>query len=173
MRTILLIAAASLILPVSAQQRPPRARGNPPMVHDVAPGQAAGGLANNITIRLQGTTTTGDGIDLELTGTGPSFSADQVVGEEQSILSCEYVVAEAPGGYRITYRIGMRVRVVTNTQKDSVNYEYRDVTINGSAVCAPGKPVAIVRNGGKPLEIVVSGEGPVADQKPAEPAEGE
>lgn len=171
MKAILLIVAASLFSPLVAQEviRPPRQRSGQQPGAPVMEGAETSGLSRNITIRLQGTTTTNSEIDLELTGTGPSFNAQQMVGKDESILSCEYLVAEAEGGYRVSYRIGMRIKVVTNINKDTTNYEYRDVTINGTALCAVGKPVAVVRNGGKPLELVVNIAGEAVEGKPATP----
>jgi hypothetical protein len=172
MKAILSIIAASLILPLAAQemQRPPRPRAAP-SPGNVSAGEE-GGLGHNIAIRLQGTTTTGSEIDLELTGSGPAFTAQQMVGKEESVLSCEYRVTEADGGYRVSYSIGMQVKVViSSSQGESRNYEYRNVTINGSALCAAGKPVVIVRNGGKPLELVVSPAGEAVERKPVAPPE--
>jgi hypothetical protein len=158
MKAILWIIVASLLSPLVAQDvtRPPRPRTGQQPGAPVMKEAGANGLSRNITIRLQGTTTTNSEIDLELTGTGPTFNAQQMVGKDESVLSCQYSVAQAEGGYRVSYSIGMRVKVVTNIHKDTTNYEYRDVTINGSALCAAGKPVTIVRNGGKPLELVVT-----------------
>jgi hypothetical protein len=175
MKAILWIIAASLVLPLAAQDiqppmqppRPPRQRGDQPQPR--AQLQEEGGLTRNITIRLQGTTTTGNEIDLELTGMGPNFTAQQIVGKDESILSCRYGVKEAEGGYHVSYQIGMQVKVVTSTQGGATNYEFQDVTINGSALCTAGKPVVIVRNGGKPLELVVNPAGAAVEGKPVVP----
>ena len=170
MKAILSILAALLVLPLAAQegQRPPRPRGTPP--GNVSAGED-GGLGHNITIRLQGTTTTGNEIDLELTGSGPTFTAQQIAGKEESVLRCEYRVRETEGGYHVFYSVGTQIKVPTSVHKDSTNYEYRDVTIIGSVLCSAGKPVAIVRNGGKPLELVVSPVGEAVEAKPPMPVE--
>ncbi|MCW1916716.1 hypothetical protein OJ996_24225 [Luteolibacter sp. GHJ8] len=171
MKSIALILASTLILPLSAQNPRPR-QPIPPAPQPGYPAQAAPedpALTRNITIRLAGTTTTGSGIDLELTGTGPSFSAQQVVGEDQSILSCDYQVKESGGNYLVSYSIGMRIKVVTASHKETVNYEYRDVTINGSALCQPNKAVVLVRNSGKPLELLVSPGEAAPAKAPAAP----
>lgn len=168
MKAILSIIAASLILPLAAQDPAPPSR--PPRPRQAAnPEQDNGGLSRNITIRLQGTTTTGNEIDLELTGAGPTFTAQQVVGKDEAVLSCEYRVAEAEDGYRVSYSIGMQVKVAISVNQEARNYEYRNVAINGSVLCSAGKPVAIVKNGGKPLELVVSPVGETAEMKPVVP----
>ena len=170
MKAILSIVAASLILPLAAQDPAPPVRAGRPR-QAANPVQDDGGLSRNITIRLQGTTTTGNEIDLELTGSGPTFTAQQIAGKEESVLRCEYRVRETEGGYHVFYSVGTQIKVPTSVHKDSTNYEYRDVTIIGSVLCAAGKPVAIVRNGGKPLELVVSPVGEAVEAKPPVPVE--
>lgn len=171
MKSIALLLTGVLMLPLSAQNPRPRQMvpAAPQPGYSGQAEQEDPALARNITIRLAGTTTTGSGIDLELTGTGPSFSAQQVVGEDQSILSCDYQVKESGENYLVGYSIGMRIKVVTASHKESVNYEYRDVTINGSVLCKANKAVVLVRNSGKPLELIVSHTEAAAPKEPGTP----
>jgi len=116
-------------------------------------------LKENITIRLQGTAATGAEVDLSLTGIGPRFAADQMIGGD-AVLTCDYVVAQAEGegGYLVSYSVGVRVKVATHTNasQGTTSFEFRDVTITGTVLCRLDEAVAIVRNGDKPLQLTVS-----------------
>lgn len=158
MKATLLAVSCLLTLPLMAQNIAPRSaapRVVPP------PGQQAlaetTGLEQNITIRLQGTTTTGSDIDLSLTGVGPKFSADQVVNND-TVLSCEYLVSETETGYKVSYVVTARIKMATNVSATSTNFEYRDVSISGSAICTAGRPLVLLRNGAKPLQLTISKE---------------
>ncbi len=171
MKAILFVIAASLLLPLAAQNpgiRPPLPRQQQGHRDVAAPADDA--LQGNITIHLKGMTTTGNEIDLSLTGIGPTFMADQIVGNDNSMLSCEYSVKATETGYRVSYSIGMQQRVPTSVQKEVTNYEYRSVVMRGSVLCPEGKPVVIVKNGAKPLQIAVS---TTAAEPGATPAPGE
>jgi len=108
---------------------------------------------------------TGEDIDMTLVGVGPVFSADQLVGDDMAVVNCSYTVLKAEdGGFHVGYRISCRIRMKTSKVKDSYNYEYRDVTLNGSVICQPAKPVTLLRNGEKSLKLTIS----KADEKASE-----
>lgn len=161
MKSIVLFLAVALASPLFAQdQRVPRPRMVTPPVHrgDLPADPPTEALERNITVRLDGTTTTGNEIDLSLTGIGPVLSAAQLVGDELSHLTCEYSITPAGAAYRVKYTISVRQKVPTSVSKDVTNFEYMNVTIQGTALCQPGKPVEIVRNAAKPLRLTVSPE---------------
>lgn len=173
MKTISLLLAAALLAPLSAQEpgvRPPRHRVSQPQQQVADPSAQLPDA--NIMIHLEGTTTTGDEIDLQLTGVGPTFTADQMIGEENTVLSCQYGVSRAEKGYRVSYNITVRVRIATNVvrgEKEMTNYEYRDVSLGGAVLCTPGVPVVILRNAKKPLELTLSEEVPAPPPTPGSP----
>jgi hypothetical protein len=154
MKATLLAVSCFLALPLLAQDAP-RQRNPRPGVSSVTaqtPGEAET-LEKNITIRLHGTTTTGADIDLSLSGIGPRFTADQVVNDD-TMLTCQYVVSETENGYRVSYSVGARIKVATN----STNFEYRDVSISGTVLCSADRPQVLVRNGSKPLQLTITKE---------------
>ena len=159
MKATLLAVSCLLALPMMAQISSPR--GPRPQVNQLPHGIQAPvedeGLKENITIRLQGTTTTGSDIDLSLTGVGPKFSADQVV-KDDTILICEYLVTETETGYKVAYVVSARIKMATNVSANSTNFEYRDVSVSGNALCTAGRPLVLVRNGEKPLQLTISKE---------------
>ncbi len=181
MKAIPLLLAVALCAPLAAQNPPgntptPRSRVVPslPPPAPYTPGgrqeAEAQALDSNLTISLEGTTTTGSTIDLQLTGTGPNFTADQMIGEDGPVLTCEYTVSKGEKGYRVTYVIGAQLRVpasVVHGEKEMTNYQYRNVSISGSVLCAPGVPVVIVRNAKKPLQLTVA-EVPSSPAPPVE-----
>lgn len=161
MKATALILSFALVSPLFAQdQRMPRPRVVPPPEQrgEWPADPPAAALERNITVRLDGTTTTGNEIDLSLTGIGPVLSAAQLVGAELSHLSCEYSVTPAGNAYRVKYTISVRQKVATSAGKEVTNFEYMNITIQGTALCQPGKPVEIVRNDAKPLRLTVSPE---------------
>lgn len=114
----------------------------------------AEGLKENITIRLQGTTTTGADIDLSLSGIGPRFTADQIVNDD-TVLSCQYVVSETEAGYRVSYSVSARIKVPTHTNQTTTSFEFRDVSITGTVLCHADRPKVLVQNGSKPLQLTI------------------
>jgi hypothetical protein len=175
MKAISLLVAAALIAPLAAQNPPnPRSRVVPPpqgqqQQWPQQPGQpyaprgdeGAGAQLpdTNLTVSLEGTTTTGSVIDLQLTGVGPTFMADQMIGEDGPVLTCQYTVTKDEKGYRVAYSIGVQLRIATSVvqgEKSMTNYQYRDVSLSGTVLCSPGVPVVIVRNAKKPLQLTVA-----------------
>ncbi|WP_035607903.1 hypothetical protein [Haloferula sp. BvORR071] len=176
MKAISFLLAMALLAPLSAQAQqgnPTRPRGRvvpPPQ----APGQPWAGQVNspdadaeadsqlpeaNFTISLEGTLSSGPTVDLQLTGSGPSFTADQTIGEEGSILSCQYKLSKTEKGYRVSYSIGTQLRIATSVSKgqnEATNYEYRSIVLSGAVLCIPGAPIVIARNAGKPLTLSVA-----------------
>jgi hypothetical protein len=130
-------------------------------------------LSENIIIRLQGSTTTGIDIDLSLTGIGPKFAADQTVGDDGTVVHCEYLVSESDAEYRVSYTISVRVKVVTQVNRDTTNIQYQDLAISGNLICAINRPLVIVRNGLKPLQLTITKEAEQAgaDQPATKPAD--
>ncbi len=158
MKFTLLAASCFLALPLIAQDAPHRVVPQPRVSSGTAQTPAeAESLQKNITIRLHGTTTTGADIDLSLSGIGPSFTADQVVNDD-TMLTCQYVVSETETGYRVSYSVGARIKVATQTSQNSTNYEYHDVTISGTVLCSADRPQVLVRNGSKPLQLTITKE---------------
>jgi hypothetical protein len=168
MKAIPLLLAVALLTPLAAQnQNPPRQRipqqaqpqfqpGRPVVPPQMEDAQLPD---SNLTISLEGNTTTGSAVDLQLTGTGPTFSADQMIGDEGGTLTCQYTLSKNDKGYRVSYSIGVRVRIATAVvqgQANMTNYEYRDVSLSGTVQCKPGVPVVIVRNAKVPLKLTVS-----------------
>jgi hypothetical protein len=173
MKAILLAVSCFLTLPLIAQDsstRPNRPRiveppqsgfapvMPPPSVRrDTAPApQQPAELTHNITIRLQGTTTNGDEIDLSLSGIGPSFNSDQSI--DNDTLSCEYLVAETETGYKVTYRVSKRIKIATENSAGTTKYEFMDVTLSNTVLCAEGRPLVLLLNGAKALKLTITKE---------------
>lgn len=156
MRALFFATACLLPLPLMAQNTPPRAPRPVAIPGQQAPRDEAA-LAGNIMIRLQGTMTTGSEIDLSLAGIGPRFTADQVVGDD-TVLSCQYVVSETETGYKVSYVVSTRIKIATQSGPNSTSFEYRDVSISGTVLCLADRPVVLVRNGPKPLQLTITKE---------------
>jgi hypothetical protein len=122
-----------------------------PAVAEVRP-QA---LTENIVIQLKGNVHSGEPLDLSLTGVGPVFQADVITGEEHTILSHQYAVKPDDGGYRVEYSIGLRIRMEASQNGKVTNYEYRDVSVTGTAIVKEGEQVVISKNGARELSLTV------------------
>jgi len=154
MKTTILLLTALLSLPILGQTFQPRPRTVPTGMPQQE-GQPAGEqLQKNTTIRIQGTTTTGQDIDLSLTGLGPRFNAEQIIGADDSVLNCEYLVKESDEGFLVSYVLRVRLK----TASSPTTYEFRDVSVTGNVLCKPGEPVVIVKNGEKTLQLTVTQE---------------
>jgi hypothetical protein len=153
MKTLILATACFMPFLLMAQNPVPR-QPRPQIDALLQQSGEAEGLKENVTIRLQGTTTTGADIDLSLTGIGPRFNADQVVNDD-TVLHCQYVVSETESGYKVTYSVSGRIKVITQTTQKSTNIEFQDVSISGTVLCLAGRPKVIVRNGSKPLQLTI------------------
>jgi hypothetical protein len=156
MKATLLAVSCFLALPLIAQEAPraPQPRRSSGTLQIPSEAEA---LKENITIRLHGTTTTGTEIDISLSGIGPSFTADQVVNDD-TMLNCQYVVSETETGYRVTYSVGVRIKIAAHKTQNSTNYEYRDVVISGTVLCSVDRPQVLVRNGSNPLQLTITKE---------------
>ncbi len=156
MKTTIVLLSVLLSLPILGQTFQPRPRALPPGMPQPE-GQPAGErLQKNTTIRVQGTTTTGQDIDLSLTGLGPRFNADQMIAGNDSVMNCDYLVTESDQRFLISYTLVVRIKVTSNPGPP--NIEYRDVSVGGTILCKPGEPVVIVKNGDKTLQITVTQE---------------
>lgn len=142
-------------VPVPNQQRVRQPINPQPQQNQPLQSEVVKELEENITIRLQGTVTSGSEIDLSLSGVGPQFTADQVINDD-TVLTCQYLVSETESGYKVAYTVGTRIKVVTQTNQNSTNYEYRNVSISGNVLCSAGRPVVLVRNGSKPLQLTIT-----------------
>ena len=126
--------------------------------------QSAGALSENHTISLEGTTSTGQAIELALTGIGPEFNTDHSL-EDSTTLTCQYLVTEAEDALILDYTIGMRIPV-TKTNKISVSQsgaqgvssrvEFRSEMTRGRVRCRPGEPVVISKGKKHSLSLTVS-----------------
>lgn len=158
MKSPILLLGVLLTIPILAQTEMPRPRVVPvpePVQHDPRP--VADPLRKNTTIRLQGTTTTGQDVDLSLTGLGPRFNADQMIAGNDSVMSCDYLVSETDRGFMVSYTLRIRVRMGTNPGSPGPpNAEFRDLSLSGNILCKPGEPVVIVKNGDKSLQLTVT-----------------
>lgn len=171
MKAIPLLLAVALLAPLAAQNPPNRPRGG--VVLPPQAGQQAQFSddrprielpESNFTISLEGTLTSGTAVDLQLTGCGPTFTADQAIGDEGTVVSCNYNLSKTEKGYRVSYSITTQVRIATaihRGEKESVNYEFRTISLSSSILCTPGVPVVIARSAAKPLTLTVA-EVPVA-----------
>ena len=110
-------------------------------------------------IQLKGNIHSGEPLDLSLTGIGPVFQADVVTGEEHTILSHRYSVRPDDGGYLVEYSIGLRIRMEASQNGKMTNYEYRDVSVIGTAIVKEGERVVISKNGARELSLMVGKAG--------------
>lgn len=157
MKSPILLLGVLLTIPILAQTEMPRPRVVPvpePVQHDPRP--VADPLRKNTTIRLQGTTTTGQDVDLSLTGLGPRFNADQMIAGNDTVMSCDYLVSETDRGFMVSYTLVVQVKAATSVNQGSTIYNYRDVSLKGTVLCKAGEPVVIVKNGDKSLQLTVT-----------------
>lgn len=154
MKTIILTVTLLLVLPLVAQNAPRQVNPRMPSGGSQQPAESQA-LKKNITIRLHGNTTTGAEIDLSLSGIGPRFTADQVVNDD-TVLTCQYVVSETETGYQVSYSIGARIKIPTQVNPNTTNFEYRDITIQGSVLCSEKKAQVLVQNGTKTLKLTIT-----------------
>jgi hypothetical protein len=161
MKKPILVAAVCLFaLPIMSQTEAPR-RVPLPRVGS-APAAASGhdaGLTNNISVLLEGSITADSVVNLSLTGSGPKFSADQVL-EDETILRTEYLISTSGNGYSVEYAVAARVKVKTGAANDQrpPTFEYRDVSITGNVICSLDKPIVLIRNGARSLQLTIKKE---------------
>jgi hypothetical protein len=177
MKAISLLLALALFAPLAAQNpnSPPRPRGGiGPSPNQQQFSQDSPGIPlpeANFTISLEGTLTSGTAVDLQLTGSGPTFHADQIIGDDGTVVGCQYTLSKTEKGYRVSYNIATQVRIATNIHRgetETVNYEFRSVSLSGAVLCTPGAPIVIARSGGKPLRLTLA-EVPAAATPGVEP----
>lgn len=176
MKATLLAVSCFLVFPLIAQEAPrqritppnqpppqrlqPQPQSQPQLRMPIGAAQTpaeAEALQKNITIRLHGTTTTGTEIDLSLSGIGPRFRCDQVVNDD-TMLSCEYLVSETETGYKVTYTVSARIKVSPQGSSNNTSYEYRDISTSGTVLCSADRPQVLVSNGSKPLQLTITKE---------------
>lgn len=129
--------------PVAPLARPPRLRG----------GGVQGGNDNafdhNRSISLIGNVGENRDINLAITGIGPTFNSDCIIGDG-TILSVQYNTTETEDAIQVNYSIGLQVEVKTGNRG-----EYRSLTFNGRVLCKEGTPVQIYKNGSQTLSLGV------------------
>ena len=190
MKTALIVSLALLSAPLFAQVYTP----TPPGTSPAAPGvrrarqpeaEPSAELDRNLTVRLEGEMTKNLKIDLAVTGTGPKWVMDQMVGDDDSALTCEYQVEEKEGAFRVTYSIGVRVAITMPSSRPAgpaipgqpqppqpgASISYRDCVIRGTVACRLGEPVEILKNGNQRLKLALEGP-PAAETASPPPAPG-
>ncbi len=125
------------------------------------------GLDQNLTIRLTGNFTKELEVDLAVTGIGPKWMADTLVGDPASTLTCEYLMTEKDGAFRVEYSIGVRVAIPTQRpgggpvvpgappQPQFSSITYQDLVVRGMVTCKLGEPVEIIKNGKQRVALTV------------------
>ena len=158
MKAKLLIVSCFLVLPLMAQDARVRRTPQPAPTQRVPVNQASAetvALGENTRVRLHGSTSTGNAIDITLAGIGPRFAASQVINGDE-IIDCQYIVSETETGYKVIYTVGLRVKMVAGKSQNSTNYEYRDTSITGTVLCSDDSPQVLISNGGKPMELTIT-----------------
>ncbi|WP_411825485.1 hypothetical protein [Luteolibacter sp. AS25] len=159
-KTILVAAVCLFSLPTYAQTRVPRTVAPPGVVSaPTADSEHGSGLTSNLSVLLEGSITADSVVDLSLTGSGPKFSAEQIL-EDETILHTEYLIATSERGYSVAYAVAARVKVKTRTANDqkTANFEYRDVSITGNVICSLNEPIVLIRNGARSLQLTIKKE---------------
>lgn len=172
MKTALIASLALLSTPLFGQVYNPAPVPRSRVTPSVAEPSAA--LDQNLTIRLEGEVAKNVKIDLSITGTGPKWLMDQIVGDDdESVLSCEYQIEEKDGTFRVTYSVGVRVAVPSSRPASAPvpgqpqppqpggSISYRDCVIRGTVACRLGEPVEILKNGNQRVQLTISGPIPV------------
>lgn len=124
-------------------------------------------LSENITLQLIGNLHGLAPISISLTGTGPEFLTDTIIGplEENSpppIARFQATVIQLENSdYSVAYTLSARIGIVTSTtlNKDNTprkNYEFRDVSQSGSVILTQGKPTVISNINGEALTLQIS-----------------
>jgi hypothetical protein len=188
MKTALIVSLALLSAPLFGQIFTPGTPPGAPAVRRVVPqpeAEPSTGLNRNLTVRLEGEMAKNLKIDIAVTGIGPKWVMDQMVGDDDSALTCEYQVEEKEGSFRVTYSIGVRVAITMPSSRPAgpaipgqpqppqpgVSITYRDCVIRGTVACRLGEPVEILKNGNQRLKLALEGP-PAAETAAPNPAPG-
>lgn len=172
MKITIIAIVALLSVPLYGQvytpQPSPRLRTVPPVVTSpLPPDDPSVGINRNLTVRLEGELARDLKVDLAITGTGPRLMMDQLVGDDDANLTCEYQIQEKDGAFRVSYSVGVRVAVPSprppvpdssgqpQPPQGPVSITYRDVVIRGDIICRLGEPVEILRNGDRKLRLTL------------------
>jgi hypothetical protein len=184
MKTALIATLALLSAPLHAQVYTPPPPGSAPGRRVQPEADPAAALSRNITIRLQGEVAKQIVVDLAVTGTGPTWTVDQLVGEDDTTLTCEYQVQEKGGIFRVTYSVGVRVAFPSSRPagrspagapgqpQPPVSITYRDIVIRGTVACRPGEPVEILKNGSRQVQLTLETP-PAVEIVPPAPGPGQ
>ncbi|MFD0894175.1 hypothetical protein KBB96_02450 [Luteolibacter ambystomatis] len=127
----------------------------PPSVRPLRPhnGGSQGGndsaFDHNRSINLTGNVGENRDINLSITGIGPTFNSECIIGDG-TILSVQYNTVETENAIQVNYSIGLQVEVKTGNRSD-----YRNLTFNGRVLCKEGTPVQIYKNGSQTLSLGV------------------
>ena len=186
MKTALIVSLALLSAPLFAQVYTPTPAEAPRVRRMPQPeAEPSAELDRNLTVRLEGEVAKNLKIDLAVTGTGPKWVMDQMVGDDDSALTCEYQVEEKEGAFRVTYSIGVRVAITMPSSRPAgpaipgqpqppqpgASISYRDCVIRGTVACRLGEPVEILKNGNQRLKLALEGP-PAAETASPPPAPG-
>jgi len=170
MKHALIVSLALLSSPLFAQVYTPQPPGVPAIRNPQPQSEPSAELDQNLTIRLEGEVAKDLKIDLSITGTGPKWLMDQVVGDDGSVLTCEYQIAEKDGTFRVTYSVGVRVAIATPSSRPAgpaipgqpqppqpaASISYRDCVIRGTVACRLGEPVEILKNGNQRVQLTLT-----------------
>lgn len=113
-------------------------------------------FSTNHSINLQGELPSGKVVNVSAIGVGPLFAMTVPLDDEGGILSCRYNITEQDGKYLVSYSMGVRAKLESGGANGSGNFEYRDYTIEGKALCEVGATVSIFKNGEDILSLSVT-----------------
>ena len=147
MKIITAIIIGLTCISVTAQNRIRYNPNSPDAQHERVLPEGYQPLKANHTIRLHGTTSAGEKVDLSVTGIGPDLTGDHLQKESVTVLKFVYKVYRKDNSYLIDYSIYSRVRVITSKSRQGDNYEYRDITTKGRIISDPAKDVEIYKDG--------------------------
>ncbi|MDP0492246.1 MAG: hypothetical protein Q7Q71_14445 [Verrucomicrobiota bacterium JB023] len=120
----------------------------------------------NHSINLQGTLPSGKAVNVSTIGVGPLFFVNVPIDGEGNTLSCRYSVMEQDGKYLISYTVAVQARIESGRANGPRNFEYREYTVEGKAICEVGTAVEIFRNGEEVLSLSVD---EILEKKSIEP----
>lgn len=115
-------------------------------------------METNQRIELTGSLGEKREIAMTLTGIGPRFEASTLF-QESGWINVSFQVSPDEKGNVVSYVIAAQVPVPVGGDR----IEYKELTFKSVALCQPGHPVVIYKNGSQSLSLTVSEAKP--DQK--------
>ncbi len=141
----------------------------PGVVASRAGAPVAKDLDENITISLSGTFHAGTPVELAITGSGAVRTAEAIIGSTEvsgnqvpNIGTFRFTVVEKDGKYAVSYSIGARIAIVTNTvaggpnKTKNTSIGFEEILIENVVLCEVGKPVEILKTGNSKLSLSVT-----------------